>query len=78
MSSLLSLREIRAGYGEREVVRGASLTVEAGEFCAYWGSMAVARPPCCVPPAVCCRLSGAAARWGRPKPPGWMKKAAHG
>lgn len=37
MSSLLSLREIRAGYGEREVVRGASLTVEAGEFCALLG-----------------------------------------
>ena len=37
MNSLLSLREIRAGYGEREVVRGASLTVEAGEFCALLG-----------------------------------------
>ena len=37
MSSLLSLREIRAGYGEREVVRGASLMVEAGEFCALLG-----------------------------------------
>lgn len=37
MNNLLSLREIRAGYGEREVVRGASLTVEAGEFCALLG-----------------------------------------
>lgn len=37
MSDLLSLREICTGYGDREIVRGASLTVQGGEFCALLG-----------------------------------------
>lgn len=37
MSALLSLRNIHTGYGSREIVRGASLAVEGGEFCALLG-----------------------------------------
>ena len=37
MSVLLSLQNIRSGYGEREIVCGASLTVQSGEFCALLG-----------------------------------------
>ena len=37
MSGLLSLQDITAGYAGHEVVKGASLSVEAGEFCALLG-----------------------------------------
>ena len=37
MSGLLSLQGITAGYAGHEVVKGASLSVEAGEFCALLG-----------------------------------------
>ena len=37
MSTLLSLQNIHTGYGSREIVRGASLAVEGGEFCALRG-----------------------------------------
>lgn len=37
MSTLLSLQNIHTGYGSREIVRGASLAVEGGEFCALLG-----------------------------------------
>lgn len=37
MKPLLSLQNIHAGYGSREVVQGASLHVSEGEFCALLG-----------------------------------------
>ena len=37
MSGLLSLQDITAGYAGHEVVKGASLSVKAGEFCALLG-----------------------------------------
>ena len=37
MSTLLSLQNIHTGYGSKEIVRGASLAVEGGEFCALLG-----------------------------------------
>ena len=66
MSALLSLRNIHTGYGSREIVRGASLAVEGGEFCALLGLNGCGKTT----------LLRAVVWWGRPKPPIWTKKAA--
>ena len=38
MSTLLDVRELRAGYGETEVLRGVDLTIAPGEIVAVLGS----------------------------------------
>lgn len=37
MNSLLSVKDVCAGYSRREVVRGVSFSVQPGEFCALLG-----------------------------------------
>ncbi len=45
--AILELHDLASGYGEVQILWGASLALEQGKITALVGGTARARPPCC-------------------------------
>lgn len=45
--TLVELRDVRFGYGERVILDGISLTVPRGKVTALMGASGGGKPPCC-------------------------------